>query len=118
MKIRIKDDSIRLRLSSEAVHTLAENGCVESECRFPTQTLTYGVMVEDGLNAPYARFEANGIHLIIPKDFATAWLNNDEVGLYHTTEQGFSLVVEKDFQCLKPREGESEDNLYPNPQAQ
>lgn len=118
MKIRIKDNSIRLRLSPEEVQQLADKGIVEKQCHFPQQTLSYGVQSKAGIEHPYAQFKEECILVFVSSAFAKAWPDNETVGVYHTTKEGLSLVIEKDFQCLTPREGEQEEKLYPNPEAQ
>lgn len=118
MKIRIKDNSIRLRLSPEEVQQLADVGLVESQCHFPGKMFCYWVQSKAGIEHPYAQFKDEHILVFVASAFANAWPDNETVGVHHTTKEGLSLVIEKDFQCLKPREGEQEEKLYPNPEAQ
>jgi hypothetical protein len=48
MKIRIKDSSIRLRLSKKNVNSLSEEGCVLSECQITVgNTLKYMISLSD-----------------------------------------------------------------------
>lgn len=120
MKIRIKDSSIRLRLSKIDVNTLAEEGCILSECQFaPGNTLKYMISISDkdeiGMKMKYQT-----IDIKVPYEQLQNFYNGDLVGFEHTvkngTDGGLRILVEKDFQCLVPR-SEDESNLYANPQT-
>ena len=116
MKLRIKGDSIRIRLSQNEVTELVKEGEVWSTCHVAKNHLIYGLIKtkEDDMNAS---FENNKMIIHIPEEHLKEWDVNEIVGFDHTNEDGLYLLVEKDFQCLKPREHEDESNLFPNPQA-
>ena len=121
MKIRIKDSSIRLRLSKKDVNILSEEGCVLSECQITVgNTLKYMISLSDKEEISI-KMKYNTIDLKVPHDQLEAFLREDKVGFEHIivngVEGGLHILVEKDFQCLVPRVQEDETNLYTNPQA-
>ncbi|MDG2455745.1 MAG: hypothetical protein P8N47_08050 [Bacteroidia bacterium] len=42
------------------------------------------------------------------------WDTDERVGFDHTVN-GLFILLEKDWQCLKPRDHEDESNLYQHP---
>ena len=118
MKLRIRGDSLRLRLTQGEVRSLRETGSVVQTTRFgPGNTLTYALVTEPR-GEIVARFDAGRIEVALPLTAATAWADGDEVGLRmdQTFENGeLSILVEKDFQCLAPRSGEDDDDAFPHP---
>ena len=121
MKIRIKDSSIRLRLSKMDINTLAEEGCILAECQIATgNTLKYMISISD-TDEMAIKMKFHTIDIKVPYDQLQTFYNGDQVGFDHTikngTDAGLYILVEKDFQCLVPRSHEDESSLYTNPQA-
>ena len=48
---------------------------------------------------------------------AEEWANSDRVSLVNKSENGISVLIEKDFQCLHKRPDEDESQNFPNPLA-
>ncbi|MDP4130270.1 MAG: hypothetical protein Q8918_08520 [Bacteroidota bacterium] len=112
MKIRIKANSLRYRLTQSEVATLWSEGFLEERTEFSGKALIYAIVTgnEDTLSADFIE---DRIVLNMPKTMI------DE--LYHTDRVGFddlrgpvSLLVEKDFVCKDKVEEDQSDN-YPNP---
>ncbi|MEM7572560.1 MAG: hypothetical protein AAF433_06655 [Bacteroidota bacterium] len=121
MKIRIKDASIRLRLSMDDMSTLAQQGRVVAVCPIaPGVDWEYGLLVSDQQEAAVS-LQEQGIQIRIPREAALSLTNLSEVGhsflIDNGTSAGLSLLIERDFKCLVDRPGEAEGNLYPNPLA-
>lgn len=121
MKIRIKDSSIRLRLSKADIITLSEEGCVLAECQItPRNTLKYMISIAEG-EVIEVKMKYHTIDIKVPYDQLQNFYQEDQIGFNHTLENGLEaglhILVEKDFQCLVPRANEDESNLYANPQA-
>ncbi len=115
MKLRIKGNTIRIRLSEPEVNKLAAGGSVTEETRFPTHTLTYKVQVADTV---LADFQDKTVTVQLSKTEVDRWAATGRVGISHeiTLENGdiLSILVEKDFKCLTVRP-EDESDLFPNP---
>jgi len=121
MKIRIKDSSIRLRLSKVDINTLSDEGCVLAECQImPSNTLKYMISIAEN-DEISIKMKYNTIDLKIPYEQLQQFTHGDQVGfdctLPNGTDKGLYILVEKDFQCLVPRSHEDESNLYNNPLA-
>ena len=121
MKIRIKDSSIRLRLSKLDINTLSEEGCVLSECQITIgNSLKYMISLTDK-DEISIKMKYHIIDIKVPHSQLETFLQDDQVGFDHTvnngSEGGLYILVEKDFQCLVPRSNEDETDFYTNPQA-
>jgi len=112
MKIRIKGNSLRYRLTKKDVDQFSVNGYIEETIDFGNQTLTYALQ-QNRLNNLSAIFEDNKITLFMPLTMVNEWILTDEVG-FEYYENGLHLLIEKDFKCLDNVAEDQSDN-YPNP---
>ena len=122
MKIRIRDNSIRLRLTQKEVARFAEHGLVLATTQFGMgMQFTYALQASSDTEEISARYERNRITIHVPKTIANHWTSTEEVGfeaqMRNDTEEGLYLLVEKDFACMMPRAHEDESDNYPNPLA-
>ena len=115
MKIRIKDNSVRFRLAEDEVNALVKEGETWSKCNFGTGELIYGIKATDADEISCV-FENNKVTTRVPKNLLVSWDTDQRVGFDHNND-GLFILIEKDWQCLKPRAHEDESNLYVNPQA-
>lgn len=116
MKLRIQDNSLRLRMNRKEVAALRERGVVECGIRFPGgRTLRYSVAVAESAGSVTAGFEGDALWVRLPAGAAVRWAESDQVTI-EGADSGVQILVEKDFQCLHRPEDREPDN-YPNPQA-
>lgn len=123
MKLRIKGNSIRFRVSQSELEQIVERGASEDAVTFPGGAqLRYRVeVVADGPLA--ADFSHASIRLSVPRGAVERWSEPEEVTIRGEQALGggeaLKLLLEKDFSCLTPRADEDEDDadLFPNPQA-
>lgn len=122
MKLRIRDNSIRLRLTQPEVQAIGSDGLVSASVLFAGgATLTYCVESSPACVDPVAQFANGQLSVRLPKSWVNNWVeSNDEVAISseQQLDQGgvLKILVEKDFACLAPREGEDESDMYPHPQ--
>ncbi|WP_396632304.1 DUF7009 family protein [Maribacter sp. R86514] len=118
MKIRIKGDSVRFRLTQTEVRQLSESGQIYDSTNFGTATFNYGVVLKRNTEQLHISFDNNGIVLEMPEDLGKNWFSNDIITYDHTmkTSSGndLYLLLEKDFTCLDNTIEDQSDN-YPNP---
>ncbi len=121
MKLRIKGNSIRLRLSQTEVATFSQKGIVEEKIAFGQLTkdaMVYSLKKSES-NTSFATYSSEGIMVFVPNKEAENWVNTDQVGIEGSYDLGngdvLKILVEKDFQCLKVRPGEDESDNFPNP---
>ncbi len=125
MKLRIRNNSIRLRLTQSEVAQFRENGYVEEVIEFgavPASRLTYALMAaaeNDAENGIASKFEDSKITISIPSLQARQWVDSDQVGIEIDQNIGdgnkLRILVEKDFACAAPRDGEDDSDAFPNP---
>jgi len=114
MKLRIRGNNIRLRLTQSEVNLLALGAEVKEYVHFGEEKLGYSLRQEQ-ISSPEARFENQSIIVVLPSNQAKLWAESDELGISAQFGQ-LSLLIEKDLQCLKSR-GEEDHDTFPNPKA-
>ena len=121
MKLRIKGDSLRLRLSQGEMRALAERGEVEDRVSFPGgAALRYRLRVDQNSSVISAGYGSDLIDVRVPRPLAERWWGSDLVTLSASQPLPtgeLRLVLEKDWACLAPREGEDESDNFPHPEA-
>ncbi len=118
MKIRIKGNSLRYRLTQPEVQRFSETGSVEERVNFGSLTLTYALRRTEAAELS-ATFKDNAITLYLPATLVDEWVQTDKVGFDHRmplggTEESLYLLVEKDYTCLDNVKEDQSDH-YPNP---
>ncbi len=124
MKLRIKGDSLRLRISPSEMTRLLEFGRVEETIHFGLEQdarLTYALETVDHgleLSSPIAvRYQSGQVQMLVSAARAQAWANGNEVGVYSQIVAGdgyLELALEKDFACLDTSDDRNSDT-FPNP---
>lgn len=119
MKLRIQDNSIRYRLTRTEVDALSSEGSVSASVSFPNGSrLEYSIETSSLTGQPRADYSAERLVVQIPQATARQWAATEEVSIRgaQPLEDGeLSILVEKDFACLTPREGEDEADMFPHP---
>jgi hypothetical protein len=117
MKLRIQDDSLRLRLTRGEVEDLNRGGAIERTVHFPGgRALQYIVTGCTAAASPRAVYSGDAIRVSLPQIRVKAWAASDEVGI-EGQDGPIRILVEKDFECLH-RDGAAQPDAFPNPQAQ
>ena len=113
MKLRIEDDTLRLRLSQGELDEFAATGRVEGAVHFgpnPEQRLTYAQ--ERGSERPQTmpngepvqiHYEPGALTVLVPFELAKTWVETDQTGFSHdlplAANQHLHILVEKDLDC-------------------
>lgn len=115
MKLRLHDNSLRLRLSQSEVARLHDTGKVEDLVVFqPGNELLYSIETAAAQETT-ATLENAKIRVILPTQVAMQWIESDQPGIEASTGT-LRLLIEKDFQCLH-REPQPGEDAFPNPLA-
>jgi hypothetical protein len=124
MKLRIRADSLRLRLKRGEVDKLASGTGIVEQTHFPNSMLTIRLDVAEN-NDISASFDNEGINVKVPRTKVLDWAGTDQVSLYAEQQLpdsgSLSLLIEKDFTCLEPghhRDCEDDEDTFPHPSAQ
>lgn len=123
MKIRIKDNAIRLRLQQREVQQLRHSGQVTGRTTFAERLyFDYQLLTSAQVEMPTAQLKGATLTIILPTAQAQAWADSNQVGIEHLqpngTPEGLRLLIEKDFKCLTDRPHEDESDAYPHPAPQ
>ena len=123
MKLRIKGNSIRLRLGQSEARTLAADGIVEESITFgPTkeQCLSYALCKSSESPDVHAIFGNRRIIVHVPGILIYQWVTSDQVSIQAIQTTGddaeLRILIEKDFECIDAAPGESQEDAFPNPQ--
>ena len=118
MKLRIKSNSIRIRLTKTEVSTLSVTGYLEEQTLFANNKFVYALQSLDDANELSASIDGNKITMFVPGKLIKDWPVNDVVGFEAripvAENQSLYLLLEKDFVCLDETTEDQSDN-YENP---
>ena len=119
MKLRIKGNSIRLRVLQHELDDIQRGLPVIDELRFPgtEMVLRYSLRSQAQPEIVAVFFDGSDIRVCISAMTSARWARPDEVGIYADIplEDGLlSVAIEKDFACLDRRE-EDDAGTFANP---
>jgi hypothetical protein len=120
MKLRIKGNSIRIRVSKTEVTNFEKNGELNESTFFGTNHFHYCLKRTASSETLFADYNNDCITVHVPTSLAMEWTSTDMVGFNHKmplgNEEHLFLLVEKDFVCLDNTFEDQSDN-FPNPNA-
>lgn len=121
MKIRIKGNFIRYRLTQPEVKAISEGKRLEEQtCFGPAahQTFAYALETAEGIEGLRASFDGQIITLFIPASAAATWYEEERVGFENEQEVApgvrLKMLLEKDFACMDTSH-EDQSDKFPNP---
>lgn len=119
MKLRIRGNTLRLRVSKSELATVLKRGSVQDAIRFgPRTRLVYRLEAAAG-NRFGAELAGDSIVVRAPRAAVVKWGRDEEVSMRGKQKIGrgatLAILIEKDFECLKPRAGDDATDLFVNP---
>jgi len=122
MKLRLKGNSVRIRLDRRDIERLIDHGKIDDSVRFgPGHAFSYAVEIGPAARErPQASYTDGCITVRIDHEDAEEWLAGDRVGFDHEQAVDGGVVrvlLEKDFVCIDRPAGEVAKDAYalPNP---
>lgn len=122
MKLRIRGNSLRLRLTKSEVAEIDRGTTVEETVEFggePEQRLVYALVSTDDFENPTAEFDSGRITVYIPKLQAQNWAQTNKVKIETEKPIGngraLRILIEKDFACLESRAGVEDTDTFEHP---
>jgi hypothetical protein len=122
MKLRIKGNSLRLRVTQSDMARLMQEGRIEETVYFAPEEdakLTYALEHTPSPAEISAHYCPQKITIALSTEAATQWSETDQVGISGEADTGhgpLALLVEKDFACLDRVDADDEDT-FPHPLA-
>lgn len=120
MKLRIKGNSIRYRLSKTDIQELGEKGYIEDRTEVGPDLFVYSLQGSDELSMN-ATLGTNKLTIYMPTSQISEWITSERVGYEHymnlPSGNKLYLLLEKDFKCLDETNEDQSDN-YDNPLMQ
>lgn len=117
MKLRIRGDSVRLRLTQPETEQLGNGEAVSQTTSFAGGGVLRTTLAPTGDNQMSARFDDGELNVSAPRTALRDWATSDQVTLNCDQHNPPQILVEKDFACLVPRAGGEDDNTFPHPKA-
>ena len=119
MKIRIKENSLRIRLLKSEVDKLETEGYLEAETSFVNKKLVYALESTEEGSKLTVDFIDNKITMFVPTVLLKGWAGNSIVGfdahMPLSESDSLFLLLEKDFVCTDATMEDQSDNfLNPN----
>jgi hypothetical protein len=123
MKLRIKGDSLRLRVSRSELGRVLEGTAVVETIHFgtdPDQSLTYALVCGTHADSVNVLYRDRIVTVSISGEQMRGWSHEDQVGVYARIDLGtagaLDVAIEKDFACLDRNDEENADT-FANPHA-
>jgi hypothetical protein len=109
VKLRIRDNSVGLRLTKEEVETLRKQGVVSARSGFPGgRELRYELESSPASVAPAAFYSDNVLTVRLPETAVLAWVTTEQVTIEGeqvlVDGEKIAIAVEKDFDTCTRRD--------------
>lgn len=123
MKLRLRENSIRLRLLQSEVKQFRESRIVSEKIRFgDARILIYTLKASDDAEKISAGFSNNEIIVEIPFETARNWTETALIGLEFEQRidenSTLKILIEKDFVCLERPFDEDNADAFPHPKIE
>jgi len=122
MKVRLRKNTIRFRLTQTEAAKLLTAGTVKDSTSFgpgDDQRLSYSIRADEHCERFAIGLSANEIAAAVPAAALNEWLMGPLIELAGEQSIGdgqtIEIRIEKDLSCLKPRPGTDDDDTFPNP---
>jgi hypothetical protein len=112
MKLRLRGNSLRLRLNQRETAALANGEAIEERIEFPGGSALRYRLLADSSPVARAEFSDQVITVALPEATARTWQRSDDIGVYYRAGT-LDVAVEKDLECTDLREEERDPYAYP-----
>lgn len=122
MKLRIKGNSLRLRISPSEMTRLVATGRIEETIYLGLDKgaeLTYALEHAAQARAMSVRYRPQEVTVVVSSRDVQRWAAGQDVGLYGKSDSShgpLELAVEKDFACADKSDTENADR-FPHPKG-
>ena len=102
MKIRIHEDTVRIRLGRRELGELLASQFLLSTTRFPTGRLRFGLSLDADLSGPVVDCAEGLVGIGLPREAFSTWARGQEESYAFSTpleDSSLDVLIEKDFPC-------------------
>lgn len=103
MKLRFRENSLRLRVNRPEVENLAAGAALQEQVSFPGSGRFCYVLEPSQEAAPSASFRDGVLRISAPYGQMKRWARSDEIGLYFQLSADgtpLEVAIEKDLECI------------------
>lgn len=116
MKLRFRDNSLRLRVNRPEVENLAAGGSLEDRVEFPGNARLSYILESSSEAAPGVSFREGVIRVSAPDWQVKDWARGEAIGLYFQVAGDrlpLKVAIEKDLECVEEQPEERDPNAFP-----
>lgn len=116
MKLRFRNNSLRLRVNQREVKDLAGGETLAEEVQFPGDTRISYVLEPSFEGVPKASFQQGVIRVTAPREQVQQWATSDAIGLYFELPANgttLRIAIEKDLECMDGKAEEQDPHAFP-----
>lgn len=114
MKLRLENNSLRLRVSKSDLAQLQMSGIIINEVNFINNKFQYVLCTYEDIQVDVI-YREDVLRISLPKNLAKNWIDSDQVGIQATIPVSADcylyVLVEKDFPC-KTNTNEEKQNTF------
>ncbi|MBV9759331.1 MAG: hypothetical protein JO340_02095 [Acidobacteriaceae bacterium] len=115
MKLRLRQNSLRLRVNRPEVENLAAGGSLEQRVQFPDGAALAYIFESASSATASATFRDGVIRVSAPAWQVQDWARGEAIGLYFQLSAGgeaLHVAIEKDLECLDAPPEERDANAF------
>jgi len=116
MKLRLRGNSVRLRLNQREVEALAAGRVLSEGVLFPAGNSFVYTLEPSAASTPAVSFRDGVICIKAPASTLHEWATNDSIGLYFDLPgigSSLKVTIEKDLECVNESAEERDPYAYP-----
>ncbi len=116
MKLRFRNNSLRLRLNRKEVGALATGVAIEENVFFPGDARFSYILEPAARMEPEASFRNGTIRVSAPPAELKDWAGSDAIGIYFDLPARgghLKIAIEKDLECLDSTIEERDPEAFP-----
>lgn len=112
MKLRLRQNSLRLRLNQKEVALVAAGSALEEGVEFPNKSRLVCRLFTTPDSFASADFSGGIVTITIPEHSASDWQGSTTMGLYYKLDS-LQISIEKDLECRDLPTEEQDPHAYP-----
>ena len=115
MKLRFRNNSLRLRVNRREVEGLAAGAVLQEQVQFPGDTRIAYTLESSANTAAEASFRQNVIRVLAPEQQVSEWARGESIGMYFefpVNGTALKVAIEKDLECTEGPSDERDPDAF------